>query len=219
MVVCRYRSRKARDDRRCQTVRHQMQAVFRLVALYESRPAFGTCPRRVLKYPPAPRSGPGRYGPADSLPPFAIAHELAETGDRPLILPVIVSYGHPALSRVDFNQTVYLQAVFGFMAEASAGGREKSKGGQDDGTYPSCAFRQAKNPFSHGEMGSGCPDYDEAGYYFVRARGSRRDYGANRKIPVPESPETQPQPLLLIPAILTCCAAGLSGLICPDCRK
>jgi len=105
MAVCRYRSRKAGDDRRCRTVRDQMQVVFRLVALYANRLACGICAGRALKCRPAPRSGPGRYGSADSLSPFAISRELPETGEWPLILPAVGSYGHPALSRVDFSQT------------------------------------------------------------------------------------------------------------------
>jgi hypothetical protein len=84
---------------------YQIQVVFRLVALYASRLAFGTCAERALNCSPAPESGPGRYGPADSLTPFGIAHELPETGDRPLILPTDGPYGHRALSHVDFSQT------------------------------------------------------------------------------------------------------------------
>jgi hypothetical protein len=85
---------------------YQMQVVFRLVALYASRLSLGMCAGRVLKRRPAPDSGPGRYRPADSLSPFAISQGLPETGDRPLILPTVGSYGHRALSCVDFSQTM-----------------------------------------------------------------------------------------------------------------
>jgi hypothetical protein len=90
----------------------------------------------------------------------------------PLILPAAGPYGHPARSRVDFSQT--RQST-------------DAKGGQADGTFPECRSGQKQD-----SIPGLCLAHSQ-----LRGGGN----GANRKIPEPESPETQPQPFLLFPAV------------------
>jgi hypothetical protein len=161
---------------------YQMQVVFRSVALYASALAFSNvagghiCAVR--------RHATDREDMARPIvSPVALSDEHPLRGEWPLILPAIGSYGHPALSRVDFSQT-----------RQSA----DAKGGQDYGTIPECRSGQKQDSLPGLCLAPS------------QLRGCR--IGADRKIPEPESPEVQPQPFLLFPAVPAGRAALRIGL-------